>query len=126
MCTFGFFWGDGRGPEGREGRRAHRIFSHCCLFVKGKKNPTLRQCDLGAPAYLKVGSFGCEEFGSGDGPLPQSHGFFLFSVVYFRLQQSKTSDAQQFAIMFVLYVSKSVTTPPPMFSLKINLGKYLN
>lgn len=100
-----FFWSDGGAPEGREGRRAHRIFSHCCLSVKGgrgTKNPTVRECDQGAPAYLKVGSTGCEEFGSGDDPLPQAHSFFLFSVVsVFQTADFKTSDGQQFAVMSV-------------------------
>lgn len=43
-------------------------------------DPTLGEGDPGAP-YLKVGSIGCEEFGSVDGPLPQSIGSFLFSVL---------------------------------------------
>lgn len=33
------------------------------------------------PSYLKVGFMGFKEFGSGDGPLPQSPGFFLFSIL---------------------------------------------
>lgn len=66
--------------------------------------------DRGAPAYLKVGSIGCEEFGSGDDPLPQAHSFFLFSVVsVFQTADFKTSDGQQFVVMFV---SKCVLTPP--------------
>lgn len=126
MYILGFFWSDGGAPEGREGRRARRIFSHCCLSVKGGEERRIPRsasvCDQGAPAYLKVGSIGCEEFGSGDDPLPQAHSFFLFSVVsVFQTADFKTSDGQQFAVMFV---SKCVLTPPPKFSLLVNHGKY--
>lgn len=52
-----------------------------CERGRGKRAPTLGQGDRGAPSYLKVGSIGCEEFGSVDGPLPQSNGSFLLSVL---------------------------------------------
>lgn len=48
-------------------------------------NPTLSNSDQGAPYYLKVGFMGFKEFGSGDGPLPQSHGFFLFFFLQYYL-----------------------------------------
>lgn len=44
-------------------------------------NPILSQSDQGALSYLKVGFMGFKEFGSGDGPLPQSPGSFLFSIL---------------------------------------------
>lgn len=44
-------------------------------------NPILSNSDQGAPSYLKVRFIGFKEFGSGDGPLPQSPGFFLFSIL---------------------------------------------
>lgn len=43
-------------------------------------NPILSNSDQGATSYLKV--IGFKEFGSGDGPLPQSPGLFLFSILY--------------------------------------------
>lgn len=52
-----------------------------CERGRGKMDPTLGKGDPGAPSYLKVGSIGCEEFGSVDGPLPQSNGSFLFSML---------------------------------------------
>lgn len=59
---------------------------------RGEMNPALSNSDQGAPSYLKVGFMGFKEFGSGDGPLPQSPGFVLFSQRYlWRRPQNFTS-----------------------------------
>lgn len=65
-----------------EVKEAHRIYGLLFICERGNKNPTVGKGDRGAPSYLKVGSTGCEEFGSGDGPLPQSQGFFLFPLLF--------------------------------------------
>lgn len=52
-------------------------------------NPALSKSDQGAPSYLKVGFMGFKEFGSGDGPLPQSPGFVLFFLTLSVAQTTK-------------------------------------
>lgn len=82
LFPYNLEWNNNLFPWTHHSRPNRCVYVHLNKPRWNEANPAPSSPDQRVLAYLKVGFTGFLEFGSGDGPLPQPSGSFLYSLLF--------------------------------------------